>query len=216
MLGAIANVVSSVLPGPVGGIVGGILGGLTGGGAAGGIGQALGGLLQPGGLMQGIQSAFQSLFGGAKPPGGAPPVPQLPMPFSPGGGMPGLSQILQNPLGALQGLGSQFGQIASQLGGILGGLTGPKPGGEVDPAFRYDRGGGSAPPASGGSTGGLGNTSNIDSMMDQANQLASSDKPSDQLKAQQLMQKAMRMFEQLSKLMENQSQMQGKAIQAMR
>jgi flagellar basal body rod protein FlgG len=53
-------------------------------------------------------------------------------------------------------------------------------------------------------------------MMSQAESLMSSDKPSDQLKGQQLMQKAQRMFEMISKMMEQRSQMMSKAIQAIK
>ena len=74
-------------------------------------------------------------------------------------------------------------------------------------------GGTSATNFSSGNEGGWGK---IDSMMSQAEQLMNSDKPSDQLKAQQLMQKAQRMFEMISKMMEQQSQMISKAIQAIK
>jgi hypothetical protein len=49
--------------------------------------------------------------------------------------------------------------------------------------------------------------SKIDSMMAQAEKLAQSDKPSDQLKAQQLMNKVKQMFETLSKILQMISEM---------
>ncbi|MBL0160865.1 MAG: hypothetical protein IPP47_27845 [Bryobacterales bacterium] len=76
---------------------------------------------------------------------------------------------------------------------------------------------GSASGAGGGvSSSSSGGWGNIDSMMSQAESLMNSDKPSDQLKAQQLMQKAQRMFEMISKMMEQRSQMMSKAIQAIK
>ncbi len=65
-------------------------------------------------------------------------------------------------------------------------------------------------------TGGGGGWGNIDSMMQQAEQLMQSDNQSDQLKGQMLMQRAMRLFEMISKMMEQQSQLASKAIQAIR
>jgi hypothetical protein len=56
----------------------------------------------------------------------------------------------------------------------------------------------------------------IDKMMAEAEQLMASDKPSDQLKGQMLMQRAMRMFETISKMLEQRSQAQAKAIQAIK
>jgi hypothetical protein len=58
--------------------------------------------------------------------------------------------------------------------------------------------------------------SKLDSMFDQAEKLMQSDKPSDQLKAQMLMQKATRMYETISKMMQQRSEAQAKAIQAIK
>jgi hypothetical protein len=54
--------------------------------------------------------------------------------------------------------------------------------------------------------------SKIDDMFAQAEKLMASDKPSDQLKAQMMMQKAQRMFESISKLLEQRSKAQSTAI----
>ncbi|MDX2153454.1 MAG: hypothetical protein SFV54_22105 [Bryobacteraceae bacterium] len=58
--------------------------------------------------------------------------------------------------------------------------------------------------------------SKIDGMMSQAESLMSSDKPSDQIKGQMLMQKAMRLFEMISKMQEMRSKAQSTAIQNMK
>jgi hypothetical protein len=60
------------------------------------------------------------------------------------------------------------------------------------------------------------NWGSIDSMMAQAEQLAMSDKPSDQLKAQKLMMQAKQMFETVSKLMQQLAEMAKTAISNIR
>lgn len=60
------------------------------------------------------------------------------------------------------------------------------------------------------------NWSSIDSMMAQAEQLAMSDKPSDQLKAQKLMMQAKQMFETVSKLLQQLAEMAKTAISNIR
>lgn len=81
-----------------------------------------------------------------------------------------------------------------------------------------------APAASTSSSGGGGAIDNminsagskIDNLMGQAEKLMASDKMSDQLKGQRMMQQAMRLFEMISKMLEQRSQMQAKAIQAIK
>ena len=71
-----------------------------------------------------------------------------------------------------------------------------------------------------GNVGGVGDTKgyggNLDAMMADADKLLQSDKMSDQLKGQQLMSKASNMFQALSKLYSQQSDMQKAAIQNIR
>jgi hypothetical protein len=136
----------------------------------------------------------------AGPQGAAPPARH---PFSSTGisneafsrpvGTPG------SPAGSMQ----DIKRLTSQLDQILGSLTANQPGNPIPT--------GSGQAAMVASAGG-----NIDSMMSQAEQLLSSDKQSDQIKGQMLMQKAMRLFEMISKMMEQQSQLASKAIQAIR
>jgi len=142
-------------------------------------------------------------------------------------------QITQNPMGALQqgrpgaqGANQAQGassnpmqQIVELLKKLLESLTGGAQGAQ---------GSGSTAPSSGGTsgTGGTGGTptqgkgiadastssmdsmvskvgGKIDDMFAQAEKLMASDKPSDQLKAQRMMQQANRMFEMMSKMIED-------------
>jgi len=122
--------------------------------------------------------------------------------------------------GGAAGAASGSGAVGAPSGG--GGVGAPAGGGAGAPAG----GASGAAPTGGGASGGSGISSmdsmvskaggNIDSMMAQAEQLMASDKPSDQLKGQMMMQRAMRMFEMISKMLEQRSQAQAKAIQAIK
>jgi len=214
------QIAMTAVGGPLGGVLGSIMGQLTGGG-------------NPAELLGSVMKAFEGIFksGGSGAKGGqlAQPFPAQPLPFSSGPG--GVTITIQSPLNALQQgqaapmdmqqISKLLGDLLSKLQGVAGGgaasaavgAAGLSAGSAVGSAASSASGGGSAAPASTGNSGGWGN---IDSMMSQAESLMNSDKPSDQLKAQQLMQKAQRMFEMISKMMEQRSQMMSKAIQAIK
>ncbi|MBL0160867.1 MAG: hypothetical protein IPP47_27855 [Bryobacterales bacterium] len=218
------QIAMTAVGGPLGGVLGSIMGQLTGGG-------------NPAELLGSVMKAFEGIFksGGNGAKGGqlAQPFPAQPLPFSSGPG--GVTITIQSPLNALQQgqaaptdmqqISKLLGDLLSKLQGVAGGgaasaavgaaglSAGSAVGSAVGSAASASSGGGSAAPASTGNSGGWGN---IDSMMSQAESLMNSDKPSDQLKAQQLMQKAQRMFEMISKMMEQRSQMMSKAIQAIK
>jgi hypothetical protein len=124
-------------------------------------------------------------------------------PFSSGGFS---SSVMQRPMGAFSQPGSQaeVRRLTESLNQLQGALT---PGGSAGLAG----GGGSSTEAMVAGGG-----ANIDGMMAQAEQLMKSDNPSDQLRGQLLMTRAMRLFEMISKFLEQQSQLQAKAIQAIR
>ena len=131
---------------------------------------------------------------------------------------PDFSQIMQGLQEFMQMLsgGSAGGASSSLAAGGSGAASGAD---WSSPAASSSSSGGSSSASgagSGASSGASGGWGNIDSMMSQAESLMNSDKPSDQLKAQQLMQKAQRMFEMISKMMEQRSQMMSKAIQAIK
>jgi hypothetical protein len=125
-------------------------------------------------------------------------------------------------IGAATGGGGGIGAPAGSGGGIgapIGGGSG------VGSASGGSSAGSSGGVSGGGSgSGGISGTdsmvskagASIDKMMAEAEQLMASDKPSDQLKGQMLMQRAMRMFETISKMLEQRSQAQAKAIQAIK
>ncbi len=218
------QIAMTAVGGPLGGVLGSIMGQLTGGG-------------NPAELLGSVMKAFDGIFksgGGNGAKGGqlAQPFAAQPLPFSSGPG--GVTITIQSPLNALQqgqAAPMDMQQISKMLGDLLSKLQGLAGGGAASAATGAAglaagsaassasagsagvSGGGSAAPASTGNSGGWGN---IDSMMSQAESLMNSDKPSDQLKAQQLMQKAQRMFEMISKMMEQRSQMMSKAIQAIK
>lgn len=218
------QIAMTAVGGPLGGVLGSIMGQMTGGG-------------DPGQLLQSVMKAFDGIFKGGSGAKGQMPTPfaPQPLPFSSGPG--GVAITIQSPLNALQqGVPAGIEQLSKMMGDILGklqGLTGNSAGigslagatagaGALS-AFGGASGSGASSPASSGgsasapaSTGNSGGWGNIDSMMSQAESLMNSDKPSDQLKAQQLMQKAQRMFEMISKMMEQRSQMMSKAIQAIK
>jgi hypothetical protein len=126
-----------------------------------------------------------------------------------------LEKLVQMLTGqASGGVGGPASGGGSGSGGASGGVGSPVGAGGAD---------GAAGAGSGGSSGISGMDSmiskagaNIDSMMGQAEQLMASDKPSDQLKGQMMMQRAMRLFETISKMIEQRSQAQAKAIQAIK
>ncbi len=209
------QIAMTAVGGPLGGVLGSIMGQMTGGG-------------NPAQLLGSVMKAFEGIFksGGGGKSQMQTPFPPQPLPFSSGPG--GVTITIQSPLNALQqGAPAGLEQISKSLGDLLSKLQGLTGGGASGAAFAGAgasagaslgasagaAAGGSSAPASTGNSGGWGN---IDSMMSQAESLMNSDKPSDQLKAQQLMQKAQRMFEMISKMMEQRSQMMSKAIQAIK
>ncbi len=176
-------------------------------------------------VMQTINSA-----GGPGPGNGAayqavgklvnnlPQAQQAPMDFQQ------LMQMFQELLQVLQGgnAGGVSPQSATGASGSASGASWSSPASSSSPAggsaSASSTGGSASASPTGGSmsSGASGGWGNIDSMMSQAESLMNSDKPSDQLKAQQLMQKAQRMFEMISKMMEQRSQMMSRAIQAIK
>ncbi|HBY58830.1 MAG TPA: hypothetical protein DEH78_03350 [Solibacterales bacterium] len=157
-----------------------------------------------------------------------------PMPFSPVGGntaamaMPGqpqifqqLADVLNQLVQALQKTSGGAPQGAAQVGGGAGYSAGSSS------SIQTFGGGSPAAAPTNGSTDPGGflssgeqsiaqSASKIDGMMSQAESLMSSDKPSDQIKGQMLMQKAMRLFEMISKMQEMRSKAQSTAIQNMK
>lgn len=174
-------------------------------------------------VMQTINGA-----GGAGPSNGAAfqavgnLVNNLPKAQQPPPDMTQILKMFQDLIQMLQGGGASTQQAngGSGAGSASGaGWSSPATGASAAGASSSSSTGdsGSASGAGGGvSSGASGGWGNIDSMMSQAESLMNSDKPSDQLKAQQLMQKAQRMFEMISKMMEQRSQMMSKAIQAIK
>ncbi len=182
-------------------------------GGSGGIGQIfssiLPGLLQNNPLtqlMQGLTQAFQGLsqkhnqgryahYGMQMPP---QPMPYSQNQFN--------VNIGANPMGMFQGFNfsAQFGNGSS---------------------FNFSTGGqgmsfgmGTGGPGMGGNLNSLVNAQGprINSMFQQAQQLMSSDDQQSQLKGQMMMQQAMRMFENVSKAIEQVGQAQQKALQAIK
>ncbi|MDX2153455.1 MAG: hypothetical protein SFV54_22110 [Bryobacteraceae bacterium] len=157
-----------------------------------------------------------------------------PMPFSPVGGnaaalsMPGQQQIFQQLADVLNQLvqalqktsgGALQGAAQAGVGGGAGASLGSSS------SIQTFGGGSPAPTApandpgsylSAGEQSMLQGAGKIDGMMSQAESLMSSDKPSDQIKGQMLMQKAMRLFEMISKMQEMRSKAQSTAIQNMK
>lgn len=124
-----------------------------------------------------------------------------------GGGAAASNPFLSG-MPAMSGVGGGSG--AATLGPQAMGISGAT-GGASGSSFT------SAPTSPGSaSAGSASGGGNIDSMMSQAEKLLRSDKMEDQLKGQKMMQQAMRMFELLSKLIEKQSEMQSKAIAAIK
>jgi hypothetical protein len=145
-------------------------------------------------------------------------ISSQPMPFSAAQGSP-LANAMQNPFDALGPLKQLLGSLMPALGKMLEALGGggsataaggstaaPSSGGGVSGS---QGSGGSSAPAIGGDSQGWGA---IDSMMAEAEKLAKSKNPSDQLRAQQLMNQAQQMFQTISKLLQQMSEMFKTAI----
>jgi hypothetical protein len=135
--------------------------------------------------------------------------------------------LFQRALGMLSGGGQNAGAAGMAPGGAGAGLSAISGGGGFGaPVGGGGFGGfGSSPassgfaPSGGGGvpvTGGIGGGGGLDAMMSQAEALLRSDSMEAQLAGQRLMQKALRMFELISKLIEKQSEMASKAIAAIK
>jgi hypothetical protein len=135
--------------------------------------------------------------------------------------------LFQRALGMLSGGGQNAGAAGMVPGGPGAGLSAISGGGGFGaPVGGGGFGGFGASPASssfapsgGGGvpvTGGIGGGGGLDAMMSQAEALLRSDSMEAQLAGQRLMQKALRMFELISKLIEKQSEMASKAIAAIK
>jgi hypothetical protein len=212
MPAAVPAVVGAIASGPISGIVssvvssvaGSALNSVMGAGGSGGLGQIIGSFTNAFGGLLG-QTAGRHMTD-------CSPFPQ---PFSPFGMQPQTFNdplsVLRNAAGDVQNFGQGIGDILNKLFGQSASTgIGRSPGSVT---------GGFVPGGSQGGPGGIniGSTGNqIDSLMNQANQLAQSDNLGDQLKAQQLMQKAQLMFNLASTFMQIQASMQNKAIAAMR
>ena len=218
MLPILGTIASSVLGGgPIQSILGGILGG----------GNPVSKVI--GGLAKGIGKLF-----GKKKKKPARPPSQLPNPFQlPGAAFQNLTKKIQGLTNQLNVSNQNMGKIidlltkvlgqqgqAGQAGGAggagqTGGATPFFPGGgqgAVDPAFRYDRG--IQHQSLDSTIDKVGNKAQ--SLMDQAQKLAESDNPADQMKAQRMMQQAQRMMEFMSNMIKIIGDMQKNAIQNMR
>ena len=233
MLPLLAPLVGSVLSGPISSIVGGVFSSVAGQAiqTAGGV---LNNAINTTGNVQ--NNALNQLFSfagnlasklfGPQQPTPRPPS-SFPNPFTlPQQAFQNLSGALQNIGGAVTGMNQNFGKILDILIKQFGG---PQPGqqtgtiqpfipgqhGGVDPAFRYDRG--NQVSNQGGLDGTIQNVGNkAQSLMDQAQALAASDNPADQMKAQRMMQQAQRMMEFMSNMIKIIGDMQKNAIQNMR
>ncbi|MEZ5403561.1 MAG: hypothetical protein R2729_28030 [Bryobacteraceae bacterium] len=135
------------------------------------------------------------------------------LPFSAPAGSP-MADAMKNPFGALGSLKDLLGPLMPALENALRQLSGGGTSGAASsaaPAPESASSVGSGPSASAqassspaSSSGILSSESqwgNIDSMMAEAEKLAMSKNPSDQLKAQKLMQQAQQMFQTISKLL---------------
>ncbi len=130
---------------------------------------------------------------------------------------PSFEQLIQMLSDLIKKLtGQAGGAAAGASAGAAGGAGAPS--GTSSSSSTGGTGSGSASgasgPAGGFSTSNEGGWGKIDSMMAEAEKLSTSDKQSDQLKAQKMMQQAQRMFEMISKMLEQMSQMLSKSIQA--
>ncbi|MEZ5356683.1 MAG: hypothetical protein R2762_28940 [Bryobacteraceae bacterium] len=153
-----------------------------------------------------------------------------PMPFSAPSGSP-MANAMKNPFDALGPLKNMLGGLLPALNKMLQALSGGSGAagtGEASgsaPSASPAASTTSAPAASAseaGSASGSGSSTPIggdskgwgaiDSMMAEAEKLAKSKNPSDQLRAQQLMQQAQQMFQTISKLLQQLSEMFRTAI----
>ena len=216
MLPILGTIASSVLGG---GPIQGILGGILGGGNP--VAKAIGGLAK----------GIGKLFGKKKKKPKRPPT-QLPNPFQ----LPGAA--FQNLTNKIQGLTNQLNASATTLGKILdlqkkwhahleqaGGAAGgpggiqapfnPQQIGLLLPAVQKVREAASRSQSSlDASIDRVGNKAQ--NLMDQAQKLAESDNPADQMKAQRMMQQAQRMIEFMSNMTKIIGDMQKNSIQNMR
>lgn len=192
------------------------------------------------GAVKQLLDGLKGLFGKASGAAGATPSPR-PLPFS----TANLNAVVVvNPLGALQGGQGTAGaarndaqagsfrnpiqQLTEALQKLVAALTGGKAGAAGAASGGSPASSSVTPSGGSGGSGGVSSAggaidrmidssgSKIDSLMGQAEKLMASDKMSDQLKGQRLMQQAMRLFEMISKMLEQRSQMQAKAIQAIK
>ncbi len=137
-------------------------------------------------------------------------APQMPT-------MEQLLSMLMQFMQMLQGGGAAGGANGTQNAGSTTGASGSGSASGPGAASSSSSTGGSG--SASGSGGGISTTDSsgwgkLDDMKSQIDKLASSDKQSDQLKAQQMMAQMQRMFEMISKMMEQLSQMLSKSIQA--
>ena len=234
----LAPIASSVLAGPISSIVGSVVSSIAG--QAGGV--ANNAINTAGGVAN---NAISNVFGFAnnlvnnlfgKKPGGLRPPFQIPNPFTlPQQAFTNLTGAVQNLTGAVNGMQQNFGKILDLLKNVLGGqqqngggfpgLTPFQPGQPFFPQPVRPGCGTTSPNAPG--AGQVGGHTSLDStidkvgnkaqsLMDQAQKLAESDNPADQMKAQRMMQQAQRMMEFMSNLIKIIGDMQKNAIQNMR
>jgi hypothetical protein len=141
-----------------------------------------------------------------------------PMPFSAAPGSP-MAEAMKNPLGGLGALKDLFSKLMPALEQAIGQLSGQSKGaasgGAASSGASAPSGASEGASASNGGSEILSSESkwgNIDSMMAEAEKLAMSKNPSDQLKAQKMMQQAQQMFQTISKMLQQLSEMFRTAI----
>ena len=232
---ALLPIASKILAGPLSSIIGGVVNSL--GGVANNAINTAGGVANNGinNIFGFANNLVNKLFGGQKPGGLRPPF-QFPNPFTlPQQAFTNLTGAVQNLTGAVNGMQQNFGKILDLLKNVLGGQQqggfpgfpgGINPGGpffpQPVPSFPTPAPWGPGSGHVGGSRGTsldrtISNVGNkAQSLMDQAQQLAASDNPADQMKAQRMMQQAQRMMEFMSNMIKIIGDMQKNAIQNMR
>ena len=151
-------------------------------------------LQQLGNTFKGVFDQVKNLFGGGGLPGIHVDIniQAQPLPFSPQGINPG---VAENPLGPLQNWGGTG--VGSGIGGAVGGTGG---GGDLFSGI------------SANNQQMLNGLSKLDSMEQEAMKLCMSDKPSDQMKGQFLMNRFKQMFEAISNALKAQSDVAKAAI----
>ncbi|MBY0372506.1 MAG: hypothetical protein K2Q23_00845 [Bryobacteraceae bacterium] len=216
MLPILGTIASSVLgAGPIQGILGGILGGGNP------VAKAIGGLAK----------GIGKLFGKKRKKPQRPPT-QLPNPFQlPGAAFQNLTKKIQNLTGQLNTNSQNLGKILDLLKKWQGqtGQAGPAAGGPggIQSPFNPQQIGLLLPAVQKVNESASRLTTSLDasidrvgnkaqSLMDQAQKLAESDNPADQMKAQRMMQQAQRMMEFMSNMIKIIGDMQKNAIQNMR